>query len=363
MTMSAPATGRAASLWAWLDDRIGISALTPLIRKKRVPVHRHSIWYFLGGMVLFLFILQVCTGVLMLFYYRPSANEAYDSVQFLMTQAKFGWLIRSIHAWGANLMILVLFIHMFSVWILKAYRTPRELTWLSGLGLLGATLGLGFTGYLLPWNTLSYFATRVGTSMAGVVPVAGPFIERMMRGGADVTGATLTRFYALHTSVLPGLLFALLALHVLLVQRQGMSVPPSVERKGRYRSVPFVPNFLLHDLIGWLLALGTIAALAVFFPAELGKKADPFSSAPAGIKPEWYFMAPYQLLKYLPAKVFGIDGDAFGIVAFSLVASLLIFLPFLDRRRDDGTYHPVWRIGAFATIAFLVVFTYIGVNS
>ncbi|MHB1862000.1 MAG: cytochrome b [Gemmatimonadaceae bacterium] len=361
--MTEPLARGAARVLAWLDNRTGISTLAPLIRKKRVPIHRHSIWYFLGGMVLFLFVVQVGTGILMQFYYRPSAGEAYESVQFLMTQVKFGWLIRSIHVWGANLMILVLFIHMFSVWILKAYRAPRELTWLSGLGLLGLTLGLGFTGYLLPWNTLSYFATRVGTSMAGVVPVVGPFIERMMRGGADISGATLTRFYALHTSLLPGLLFVFLGVHVLLVQRHGMSVPPSVERKGKTRSVPFVPNFLLHDLIGWLLALGAIAGLAVFFPAELGKKADMFSSAPAGIKPEWYFMAPYQMLKYLPAKVLGLDGDAFGIMAFSLVAALLLFIPFLDTPGERGTYRPVWRVAAFVTVAYLIVFTYIGVRS
>lgn len=360
--MTTPPTGRAARLWGWFDDRIGISAIMPLVRKKRVPVHRHSIWYFLGGMVLFLFIVQVCTGVLMLFYYQPSTAGAYESVQFLMTKAKFGWLVRSIHVWGANLMILVLFIHMFSVWILKAYRAPRELTWFSGLGLLGVTLGLGFTGYLLPWNTLSYFATRVGTSMAGVVPVVGPFIERMMRGGNDVTGATLTRFYGLHTSVLPAVLFIFLALHVLLVQRHGMSVPPSVERKGKTRSVPFVPNFLLHDSIGWLLALGCIAALAVFFPGELGKKADMFMSAPAGIKPEWYFLAPYQMLKYLPAKVLGVEGDSFGVVVFSLVASVLLFVPFLDKPGAHGTYRPLWRILPWATIAFLIIFTYIGLR-
>ena len=362
-----PTTGtRAARLWAWLDERFGMSALTPLIRKKRVPVHRHSIWYFLGGMVLFLFILQVCTGVLMLFYYRPSANEAYDSVQFLMTQVKFGWLVRSIHVWGANLMIFVLFIHLFSVWVLKAYRAPREFTWFSGLGLLGLTLGLGFTGYLLPWNTLSYFATRVGTSMAGVVPVVGPFIARVLRSGNDVTGATLTRFYALHTSVLPGLLFAFLGMHVLLVQLHGMSVPPGVERKlkgKKMRSVPFVPNFLLHDLIGWLLALASIAALAVFLPAEMGAKADMFASAPAGIKPEWYFMAPYQTLKYLPATVFGMPGDAFGIMVFNVLALAFVFIPLLDRPRPDGTHNPIWRVAAFGTMAYLVVFTYLGLKS
>jgi quinol-cytochrome oxidoreductase complex cytochrome b subunit len=361
-----PDAGRGARIWAWFDERLGLSLLLPFMDKKRVPVHRHSIWYFLGGMVLFLFVLQVCTGVLMLFYYRPSANEAYDSVQFLMTQVKFGWLVRSIHVWGANLMIFVLFIHLFSVWILKAYRSPREITWFSGLGLLGLTLGLGFTGYLLPWNTLSYFATRVGTSMAGVIPGIGPFISRVLRSGNDVTGATLTRFYALHTSVLPGLLIVFLGLHVLLVQMHGMSVPPDVERKlkGKEpRSVPFVPNFLLHDLIGWLIALASIAALSVFLPAEMGKKAEMFASAPAGIKPEWYFMAPYQTLKYIPATVLGIPGDAFGVIAFSILAIVFVCIPLLDKPRADGSYNPIWRVAAFGTLAYLVVFTYLGLTS
>ncbi len=364
--MTAPPLTRGARLWAWLDARFKMSGLEPFIRHKRVPVHRHSVWYFLGGMVLFLFILQVCTGVLMLFYYRPSASGAYDSVQFLMTQVKFGWLVRSIHVWGANLMIFVLFIHLFSVWILKAYRAPREFTWFTGLALLGLTLGLGFTGYLLPWNTLSYFATRVGTSMATVIPGIGPFVGRVLRSGNDVTGATLTRFYALHTSVLPGLLFLFLGLHVVLVQLHGMSVPPGVERKHqgkKVRSVPFVPNFLVHDLIGWLLALGSIAALAVFLPAEMGKKADMFASAPAGIKPEWYFMAPYQTLKYLPAKVLGFPGDAFGIVVFSILAAVFALIPFFDRPKRDGTYRPIWRLAAFATLAYLIVFTYLGLKS
>ena len=127
--------------------------------------------------------------------------------------------------------------------------------------------------------------------------------------------------------------------------------------------MPFVPNFLLHDVIGWVLALGAIAALAVFFPGELGTKADPFSPAPAGIKPEWYFMAPYQMLKYLPAKVLGLDGDAFGIVAFTLVASILLFIPFLDKPRKDGSYQPLWRVAGVGTIVFLVVFTWIGLRS
>ncbi len=344
----------------WLADRIGFGALTHIIQKKRIPVHRHSVWYYLGGMLLFQFMIQVATGILLLFYYRPSAGEAYESVQFLMSDVKFGWLIRSIHAWGANLMILTLFVHLFSVLILKAFRAPREFTWISGVALFGIVLGLGFTGYLLPWNTLSFFATRVGTSIPGVMPVVGPFILRLMRGGDDITGATLTRFYALHISVLPGLAILTVALHVVLVQRHGMSVPRSVERHGQPRSVPFVPNFLLRDLVGWLLALALLASLAAFFPAELGQKADPFAPAPAGIRPEWYFMFMFQTLKMLPARIAGIEGDLLGIVAFGLAGAVLLVVPFLDRPRADGEHPRTGTILACGALAYIMIFTALG---
>ena len=305
--------GLVASLMAWLDDRIGFSVLLPFIRKKEVPVHRHSFWYYIGGMALFLFMLQIATGILLLIYYRPSAEGAFESVQFLMAEVEFGWLIRSIHSWGANLMILMAFIHMFSVMFLKAYRAPREITWMTGVGLLFVSMGLGFTGYLLPWNELAFFATRVGTEIPGVVPVVGPFIRNVLRGGEDISGATLTRFYAFHVSVLPALAFMLVSLHVLLVQKHGMSVPPSIEAEGGpKRPIKFVPQFLLRDLVGWLVALALLAAVAAFLPAHLGVKADPFAPAPAGIKPEWYFMFMFQSLKYFPPPHPGHRGRAGG---------------------------------------------------
>src|SRR5215471_8647441 len=167
---------KAEPLTLWLDERLSLTSLAQLARKKHVPLHRHTIWYYFGGMTLFLFGVQVSTGILLLLYYRPSAEEAYESVQFLMTEVQFGWLVRSIHAWAANLMIFALFIHLFSVLLLKAYRQPREVTWMSGVALLGLALGFGFTGYLLPWNELAYFATKVGTEITGSVPVVGSFL-------------------------------------------------------------------------------------------------------------------------------------------------------------------------------------------
>src|SRR6187399_3094628 len=149
-------------------------------------------------MTLFLFGVQVFTGILLLLYYRPSAAEAYESVQFIVTQVPFGWLIRNIHSWSANLLILAAFAHFFSVFFLKSYRKPREMTWVSGILLLFLMLAFGFSGYLLPWNELSFFATKVGTGIAGAVPLVGDSLMRFLRGGDDVTGATLSRFYALH---------------------------------------------------------------------------------------------------------------------------------------------------------------------
>ena len=176
----------------WLDERFGWDDLIAPLRKKTVPLHKLSYWYFLGGITLFLFVIQVLTGILLLLYYRPGANEAFESVQYIMTRVRFGWLIRSIHSWSANLMIFTAFAHMFSVLFLKAYRKPRELTWVSGVILLFLVMGFGFSGYLLPWNTLAFFATKVGTEITGQVPAIGKPLMIFLRGGEEVTGATLT---------------------------------------------------------------------------------------------------------------------------------------------------------------------------
>jgi cytochrome b6 len=341
----------------WIEERTGWSFLVDMGKHKQVPLHRHTIWYYLGGMTLFLFTLQVATGILLLLYYRASAEEAFESVQFIVAKVPFGWLIRSIHSWSANLLIFVLFVHMFSVFFMKAYRKPRELTWIGGTLLLFLMLGFGFSGYLLPWNKLAFFATQVGTDIAGALPYVGHFALRFLRGGEHVTGGTLTRFYGIHVAVLPALTTALLGLHLLLVQKHGMSEPPSVVRerertKGEKKSMAFWPHFLLRDAVGWCAALGILAALAALFPWELGEKADPFASAPAGIRPEWYFGWMFQTLKYLPGHILGIEGELVGILGFTLAAIVWLLVPFLDRSA---------RVSRFFTIAGWVALAYMAV--
>src|SRR5437763_9918415 len=314
-------------LTTWLDERLSISTLTHLADKKKVPLHRHSIWYYFGGMTMFLFCVQVVTGILLLLYSRPSAENAFESVQFIITEVKFGWLIRSIHSWSANLMIATLFIHMFSVFFLRAYHKPREITWVSGALLLFIVICFGFSGYLLPWNKLAFFATKVGTEIAGVVPIVGKPVLRFLRGGDDVTGATLTRFFGFHVAVLPATATVLIGLHVLLVQMHGMSVPTKYEGE-KVRKMKFFPNFFMRDLAGWLLAIGALAALAALFPWELGEKADPFAPAPAGIKPEWYFLFMFQTLKYIPAQLLRFDGGGIGVLVFGAGGLLWPLVPF-----------------------------------
>jgi len=339
----------------WLDERVGIKEIRDFLAHKRVPVHSGTIWYFFGGITLFLFVIQVVTGVLLLLYYRPTTTEAFESVQFIMTRVHFGWLIRSIHSWSANLMVLSAMIHMFSVFFLRAYRRPRELTWLSGMALLFLTLAFGFSGYLLPWNTLSFFATKVGTDMAGAVPGAGPILLRFLRGGEEVTGATLTRLFGLHVAVLPGLATLLLLVHLALVQKWGISSP-----KANAPTMPFFPNFVLRELMAWYGALAVLGCLAALFPWDLGEKADPFAPAPAGIRPEWYFLSVFYTLKLIPSRIWIFEGELVGILGLTAAIVIWTLVPFWGQRLEQTERRVLLSgVGVFL-IAYLAVFSALG---
>jgi cytochrome b6 len=347
----------------WLDERLGLQAVREFIAHKTVPVHSGTIWYYFGGITLFLFVIQVVTGILLLLYYRPTAGEAYESVQFIMTRVRFGWLIRSIHSWSANLMIFAAFVHMFSVVFLRAWRRPREVTWLSGIALLGLALGFGFSGYLLPWNTIAYFATKVGTDMAASLPWIGLPLARFLRGGEEVGGATLTRFFGFHVAVLPGLTTVLLLAHLALVQRHGISSPPWIERKAggaRVPQMPFFPNFFLRELMAWYGALAVLGCLAAIFPWDLGEKADPFAPAPAGIRPEWYFLAPFYTLKLIPSHILVVEGELVGLFGFAALCVFWTLLPFWAVKRDGSERTRLLTGAGVALIAYLATFSILG---
>jgi cytochrome b6 len=232
----------------------------------------------------------------------------------------------------------------------------------SGFVLLLLAFGFGFSGYLLPWNKLAYFATRVGTDITGSIPFIGEFLVRFLRGGDHVTGGTLSRFYGWHVAILPAVSTFLLLLHLLMVQRHGMSVPPSATRSdGESRTMRFVPDFLLRDLFGWILALGVLAALAALYPWELGEKADAFAPAPADIRPEWYFMFMFQTLKFLPGgETLGVENEALAVLVFGLVGLAALAIPFLDRKVERRGRSPAFSALGWAALVFFVVMTALG---
>lgn len=349
----------AARFSAWLVDRLGTSAVRDFAMHKTVPLHRHSVFYYLGGMTLFFFLIQVFTGVLLMLYYRPGADEAFESVEFIMTAVPFGWLIRSLHSWSANLMVFFAMVHLISVFFMKAYRPPREITWVTGVLLLFLIMGFGFSGYLLPWNQLAFFATKVGTDVAGAVPLIGEWMVRFLRGGDRVTGATLSRFYGWHVAILPGLTLALLAVHLVLVQTKGMSVPPASAEEAKKRPpMKFFPHFALRDLTGWILALGVLAALAALMPWELGEKADLFAPAYEDIRPEWYFVFMFQALKVVPGgEVMGIEYEAIPLLLFGLGGVVLLLVPFLDRGAARTGRSPGWTVAGILAVTFVVAMT------
>jgi len=345
-----------------LNERFQLDNLISFLKHKSVPKYRNTIWYYFGGISLLLFIVQVTTGILLIMYYKGSEDLAYESIKFINTKVSFGWLIRSIHSWSANLMILAIFIHMFSVYFLKAFRKPRELTWYTGVILLFLSMGFGFSGYLLPWDELAFFATKVGTDIAGQLPLVGDFLLKLLRGGEDVTGATLSRFFGLHVALLPGIFVVFLTMHLIFIQRQGMSEPEEWKNKkeSEKETIPFFPNFAVHDLLIWLIVINILAILATFFPWELGPKADAFASAPVGIKPEWYFLFMFQTLKYIPAKVWFIEGELLGIFTFGLAGLLWVLVPFWDSKTPKGKKNKIINYVGIFVISFIIIFTIIG---
>ncbi len=217
----------ANKVFTWLDERLGLQGIYDVVLDRKVP--KVNWWFTLGSASLFLFAMQAVTGIFLSVYYVPSPDTAYDSIQYIMSGVAFGWLIRGIHHWGASLMVLVVFAHMLRTFYFGSYKYPRELTWVTGVVLLLATVGMGFTGYLLPWNQRAYWATTVGTEIAGTVPLLGPFITAVLRGGTDLSGVTLARFFAVHIWVLPAVIAGTIGIHMYLIIRLGISGIPEKE--------------------------------------------------------------------------------------------------------------------------------------
>jgi len=322
------------------------------LKAKTIPRHRSSMWYYAGGLALFFLAVQIVTGLLLLLYYRPTPEAAHQSVEMIITKVPFGMVIRSIHAWSANILIAIVVLHLLSVFFMKSYRTPRATLWLTGIILLLILIGFGFTGYLLPWDQTSYFATTIGTELPREIPILGDLIAQLLRGSKAVTGATLLRMYALHVALLPMLALAFASVHVAITTLVSRNVPPRAKLKGETR---FIPDYLLGEAIVWLIGLAILLMIAVFFPWPLGAAYDLAkpSAPPAGVHPEWYFMFFYQSLKYVPEWV--------AITFYTLVLLFWTVVPWLDRKPRRTALFTWIGIIFIAGLAILTTLAYFSV--
>jgi ubiquinol-cytochrome c reductase cytochrome b subunit/cytochrome b6 len=342
------------------------------ISSEPIPNHLKRWWFAIGGTPLYLFAVQVITGILMTFYYVPDPADAYSSVAYITSTVKFGWFIRSLHRWSAHLMVLTLMLHMIRVFFTSAYRKPREFNWMLGVGLLLVTLAFGFTGYSLVYEQLSYWASVVGTNIAHATPLVGDTLARFMRGGEEIGANTLTRFYVLHIGVLPTVMFIILGLHVVQIRLHGVTrlhfeanEQPSVEvgmrisapvtpmnfrdagEGERSESFPFFPDHFYTEVIVGLVLTFLLTILALVFPATMGEPANPLVT-PEHIKPEWYFFAMFRWLKLTSFQV--------GVVGSIVFIGFLLFWPFIDRffrRQWPGREVSFWT-GVIGFIVFLV---------
>lgn len=303
----------------WLARRFPVSAeelRAPL--REALPVHLRGWTVWFGGTPMALFALQVVTGILLTFYYVPSPMHAWASIHHITTAARFGWLVRGLHKGAANLMVIAVLLHMIRVFVTRAYRAPRELTWMMGVALFFLTLGFGFTGYSLVYDQLSYWATTVGTNLLGDVPLLGQPLLWMLRGGPDVNPNTLSRFYDFHIGVLPTLFVACIILHIVLVRLHGVA---RLEGDARTDTYDFFPDHMLREAAVVLTLLLALVVYTMVAPPGLGDPANP-AVTPSHIRPEWYFYPSYRWLKLVPLWV--------GMWSTVLFVLAMLFWPWVD---------------------------------
>jgi ubiquinol-cytochrome c reductase cytochrome b subunit len=331
----------------WIDDRVDLASMRRTLLDRKMPAGL-TWWHTLGSATLAVFTVQVVTGIVLAMYYSPSPDHAYDSIRYLERSVVSGATLRGIHHWGASAMVLLVVAHAVRVFTMGSYKYPREANWLLGVFLLVLVMAFGFTGYLLPWDQKAYWATQVGTNIAGTTPIVGGTLVRLLRGGGQLGAATLARFFALHVLVLPALLGGIVLLHLAIVVRQGIAPRPALleedaptrtndpqyskfyrERyaQSKARGVPFWPDIIVKDVV---VATGVIVVLVIlgrFVGAGLESPADPNDAAYTP-RPEWYFLPFFQLLKLVPGWL-----ESFVAAGLPLMLVLvLLLLPFFDRR-------------------------------
>jgi ubiquinol-cytochrome c reductase cytochrome b subunit len=353
-------------LWAWLNKRLPVSEFISEQLTGYYAPKNFNIWYFFGSLALLVLVLQLVTGIFLTMFYKPGEATAFDSVNFIMREVDYGWLLRYLHSTGASAFFIVVYLHMFRALLYGSYKAPRELLWLLGMAVYLALMAEAFMGYVLPWGNMSFWGAQVIVNLFGTVPVIGPGLVEWIRGDYGIADSTLNRFFALHVAAIPLLLLLLVALHLVALRRTGSNNPDGIEIKAHLGpdgkpldGIPFHPYYTVKDIVG-VGVFFVLFAIIVFFVPTLGglfleapnfDPANPLST-PEHIAPVWYFTPFYAILRAVPDQRLG------ALLMLIAVASFL-FLPWLDRSPVKSMRYRGW-MSRSALALFAVAFVVLG---
>lgn len=363
---------RIKKIWRWIDDRSGFSqSILPILKH---PVPKGAKWsYVFGSATLFCLMLQVITGVSLALLYQPSSAEAYHSLQFITNEAVLGKVLRGIHYWGASGMIFFVGVHMMRVYITASYKYPREMSWISGVFLLGFTIFMGFTGQLLRWDSNGVWSSVVAAEQLGRFPFIGKYLARLLLGGDTIGGQSLSRFFAFHVFIFPALIFLFVGFHLYLVIKNGISEPPKAGRpvdpktyRKWYQDLlkregePFWPYAAWRDaLFGAIVVIAIVCLAVIFGPPHLTAPPDP-SNLDASPRPDWYMQAIFALFALMPPKI-----ESYVIVIgplFTVIA--LLALPFVSNKGERSPLRRPWAIfGTVCVVVFVISLFRAGLKS
>jgi len=367
-TMQAPPArrGRMAALAEWADSRLGYSRFLKAHVSEYYAPKNFNFWYYFGSLALFVLVIQIVTGIFLTMNYKPSAEDAFASVEYIMRDVEWGWLIRYMHSTGASAFFIVVYLHMFRGLMYGSYKNPRELVWIFGMLIYLALMAEAFFGYLLPWGNMSYWGAQVIVSLFGAIPGIGESLVEWIRGDYYISDITLNRFFALHVIALPLALVFLVIAHILALHEVGSNNPDGIEIKKvkgpdghPVDGIPFHPYYTVKDLVGTVVFLALFTSV-IFFAPEMGgyflehANFEPANAlqTPEHIAPVWYFTPFYAILRAVPNKLLGVVLMGLAVVSF-------VFLPWLDRSKVKSIRYRGWISKAFL-FAFAVSFIALG---
>ncbi|MDY6890427.1 MAG: cytochrome bc complex cytochrome b subunit [Pseudomonadota bacterium] len=361
-------------LIGWIDDRFPLTAMWEDHLSKYYAPKNFNFWYFFGSLALLVLVNQILTGIWLTMSYNPTAEGAFASVEYIMRDVEYGWLLRYLHSTGASAFFAVVYLHMLRGIMYGSYRKPRELVWIFGMAIYLALMAEAFMGYLLPWGQMSYWGAQVIISLFGAIPVIGPDLQQWIRGDYLISGITLNRFFALHVVAVPIVILALVVLHILALHEVGSNNPDGVEIKDKkdengvpLDGIPFHPYYTVKDIVGVVVFLFVFCTIVFFFPEGGGyflekpnfEPANPLKT-PLHIAPVWYFTPFYAMLRAITYPLFGLDAKFWGVVVMGAAIAILFVLPWLDRSPVKSIRYKGW-LSKIALLVFIISFVTLGV--